>query len=45
MKIMHCPKGGKMPLGYCKESCLNYHVECKTNRGVSSKIKTEKSSK
>ena len=39
MKIIHCPKGGKMPLGYCKESCLNYHIECKANRGASSKRK------
>jgi len=24
MKIVKCPKGGRIPEGYCKESCLNY---------------------
>jgi len=24
MKIVNCPKGGRIPEGYCKESCLNY---------------------
>ena len=24
MKIIHCPKGGKVPQGYCMSSCLNY---------------------
>jgi hypothetical protein len=24
MKIVNCPKGGRVPEGYCKESCLNY---------------------
>ena len=22
--ILNCPKGGKVPIGYCRESCLNY---------------------
>ena len=24
MKIVRCPKGGRVPEGYCEESCLNY---------------------
>ena len=24
MKIVNCPKGGRIPEGYCKESCMNY---------------------
>jgi hypothetical protein len=24
MKIINCPKGGRVPEGYCKQSCLNY---------------------
>jgi hypothetical protein len=24
MKIINCPKGGRVPEGYCKMSCLNY---------------------
>lgn len=24
MRIIHCPKGGKVPEGYCRESCLNF---------------------
>jgi hypothetical protein len=24
MKIVHCPKGGKVPENYCRLSCLNY---------------------
>lgn len=24
MKIIHCPKGGRVPEGYCRMSCLNY---------------------
>jgi hypothetical protein len=23
MRIFHCPKGGRVPEGYCKNSCLN----------------------
>lgn len=26
MHIVHCPKGGKVPEGYCRQSCLNYRV-------------------
>ena len=44
MKIMHCPKGGKMPLGYCEESCLNYCKECRIINSVSLKKKRGKSS-
>ena len=44
MKIMHCPKGGKMPLGYCEESCLNYCKECRIVNRVSLKMKRGKSS-
>ena len=32
MKIVNCPKGGRVPEGYCRESCLNY-------RGVPKKVK------
>jgi len=24
MKIIHCPKGGRISEGYCLKSCLNY---------------------
>jgi len=24
MKIVHCPKGGRVPDRYCRASCLNY---------------------
>jgi hypothetical protein len=24
MKIVHCPKGGRIPKGYCEASCLNF---------------------
>ena len=27
MKIIHCPKGGRVPEGYCMRSCLNYNKE------------------
>lgn len=29
MKIVSCPKGGKIPEGYCRQSCLNYSAEHK----------------
>ncbi len=32
MKIVNCPKGGRVPEGYCHESCLNYS-------GVPKKVK------
>jgi len=25
MRIVNCPKGGRVPEGYCRYSCLNYH--------------------
>ena len=32
MKIVSCPKGGRIPEGYCKKSCLNYpHVPKRNN--------------
>ena len=37
MKIVRCPKGGKMPAGYCNKSCLNYCIERETDEVVSSK--------
>jgi hypothetical protein len=24
VKIENCPKGGRIPEGYCRDSCLNY---------------------
>jgi len=24
MKIIRCPKGGRVPEGFCRQSCLNY---------------------
>ena len=27
MKIVSCPKGGRVPKNYCLESCLNYSGE------------------
>jgi len=41
MKIVNCPKGGRVPEGYCKESCLNYsggHLKKKTK--VSRKLRS-----
>jgi hypothetical protein len=44
MKIIHCPKGSRVPEGYCRTSCLNYpgetelekHIlERKPNEGIS----------
>ena len=32
MKIVKCPKGGRVPEGYCKESCLNYPCKVEINR-------------
>ena len=29
VRIVHCPKGGKVPLGYCQVSCLNAPMEIK----------------
>jgi hypothetical protein len=48
MKIIHCPKGGKVPDGYCKKSCLNYEtkhfqrvhqLDAKVRRRVSRAVK------
>jgi len=27
MKFVACPKGGRIPEGYCRQSCLNYSGE------------------
>ena len=44
MKIVHCPKGSRVPDVYCRASCLNYPgeielekqiLERKTNEDVS----------
>ena len=32
MKIVTCPKGGRIPEGYCRESCLNYSGETKQEK-------------
>ena len=32
MRIVHCPKGGKIPEGYCKESCLNYNYQSNSKK-------------
>jgi hypothetical protein len=29
MRIVNCPKGDRIPEGYCKQSCLNYPGELK----------------
>ena len=29
MRIVTCPKGGRIPEGYCRQSCLNYPGEGK----------------
>jgi hypothetical protein len=35
MRIIHCPKGGKVPEGYCKESCLNYPGKVEIHKRIS----------
>ena len=35
MKIKNCPKGGKIPEGYCKKSCLNYSGDDGIKKGFS----------
>jgi hypothetical protein len=32
MKIVRCPKGGKVPENYCRLSCLNYSPDHQTVR-------------
>ncbi|HUU80422.1 MAG TPA: hypothetical protein VMW90_03160 [Acidobacteriota bacterium] len=34
MKIVNCPKGGRVPQGYCRESCLNYPDKAAKGKGV-----------
>jgi hypothetical protein len=35
MKIVACPKGGKVPEGYCQHSCLNYTGNHKSKKSSS----------
>jgi len=35
MKIITCPKGGKVPEGYCRKSCLNYPGEVRKSKWTS----------
>ena len=40
MKIVVCPKGGRIPEGYCRQSCLNYSGEREKEKpGSLSRIK------
>jgi hypothetical protein len=40
MKIITCPKGGRIPEGYCKTSCLNYQgAEKKLRPGSFQRLK------
>ena len=40
MKIVSCPKGGRVPEGYCRTSCLNYQgAERKSRSGSFQKLK------
>ena len=40
MRIVDCPKGGKIPEGYCRDSCLNYPKEKKRKeQGFNEKLK------
>ena len=34
MKIIHCPKGGRIPEGYCLNSCLNYPGKHKEEKAI-----------
>jgi hypothetical protein len=35
MKIVACPKGGRIPEGYCQHSCLNYTGNHKSKKSSS----------
>jgi len=35
MKIIACPKGGKIPEGYCRLSCLNFSGQRKPAKRIS----------
>ena len=39
MKIVACPKGGRVPEGYCQQSCLNYSGEREEKQGFLSRFK------
>ena len=39
MKIVACPKGGRIPEGYCHQSCLNYSGEREEKHGLLSRFK------
>ena len=34
MKIVSCPKGGRVPEGYCRESCLNYPGKAEIDKRI-----------
>ena len=34
MQIIHCPKGGRVPEGYCKVSCLNYPGKAERDKRI-----------
>lgn len=38
MKIVNCPKGGRVPDGYCRTSCLNYPGRTEMEKRVLAKI-------
>lgn len=35
VKIVHCPKGGRVPEGYCLNSCLNHPGSGRRGKGFS----------
>ncbi len=37
MKIVTCPKGGRIPEGYCRQSCSNYPGKAHVGKSVSEK--------
>ena len=37
MKIITCPKGGRLPFAYCQTSCLNYSGESNKGKRISLK--------
>ena len=40
MRIIQCPKGGRVPEGYCRDSCLNYpRMTIKDKRASQKKLR------
>ena len=39
MRIVTCTKGGKIPDGYCRESCLNYSGQSKNTKKSLGRLK------